>query len=82
MAVVGLDDEVLTYKNFLNTMVIYQVWIDDELKAESPEMMMEENRIWYFDIPVPKASKTIKLKVIGFGQVDHADWADSGFITK
>ncbi len=82
VAVVGLDDEVLTYKNFLNTMVIYQVWIDDELKAESPEMMMEENRIWYFDIPVPKASKTIKLKVIGFGQVDHADWADSGFITK
>lgn len=82
VAVAGLDDEVMKYRNYRNTMVIFQVWTDDRLMAESPEMMTEENRIWYVDVPLPANTKTIKLKVVGFGGVDHADWVDAGFVTK
>lgn len=81
VAVAGLDDEVLTYKNYRNTMVIFQVWTDDTLAAESPEMTMEENRIWHVDVPLPAGTGTITLKVIGFKGVDHADWVNAGFCT-
>lgn len=82
VATVGLDDEILAYKNYQKTMVIYQVWIDNQLMAESPEIMMDYNRIWHFDVPIPENSDLIKLKVIGFEEADHADWVNAGFITK
>ncbi|MGV8133790.1 MAG: glycosyl hydrolase family 28-related protein [Mangrovibacterium sp.] len=82
VAIAGIDDEIMKRRNYRNTMVIFQVWTDDRLAAESPEMTMEENRIWHFDVPLPAGTKTITLKVTGFGGIDHADWVDAGFITK
>ena len=82
VAEVGLDDGILKNRNHQNTLVIFQVWVDDHLVGESPEMMIEHNRIWYFNIPLPNNSNTIKLKVVGFEGVDHADWVNAGFITK
>lgn len=82
VSIVGFDDEILKYSNYQKTMVIYQVWVDGQLMAESPEMMIDHNRIWYFDVLLPEKSNIIKLKVIGFGGADHADWINAGFITK
>ncbi|MBE7558979.1 NPCBM/NEW2 domain-containing protein [bacterium] len=61
--------------------MIFQVWMDDKLLAESP--LVRANDAWHLDVPLPPGGKMVRLVATDAGDginCDHADWADAGFI--
>jgi hypothetical protein len=82
----GIDDSVLALNagRYLGRFpsVIFQVYIDSRLLAESPIMRVSEGP-WRFDVAIPKGSQRIKLVVNPAGdgsRMDIANWCNSGFV--
>jgi hypothetical protein len=64
--------------------VVFKVFIDGELAAESPVMRICQEP-WRFNVPIPAGSKTISLAVTDAGdgnREDLANWLDAGFVLK
>ncbi len=85
VALAGIDDSVLALNAGRNVgafpSVIFQVYIDSHLMAESPVMRVSEVP-WRFNVKIPPASKTIRLVVTDAGdgpRMDIAGWCNTGF---
>ena len=78
VAIAGVDDEM---KDYPQASVVFEVWLDGRPAARS--ILMRPGDFYYFDVPIPAASKKLRL-VVGDGgdsiYADHADWANAGFV--
>jgi hypothetical protein len=82
VAVVGLDDEV---RNDERPSVVFQVYADKKLLAESPKLTWRGVGFWHFDVDLPPKARNVRLVVTDAGNgiaADHADWVDAGFVTQ
>ncbi len=80
VACVGLDDEMNWYA--LGS-VIFRVYADDKLLAESP--LLVQHDCWFFNVPIPAGARQIRLYCNDGGDNingDHGDWAGAGFLTR
>ena len=80
VAVAGIDDEM---KDFKPSSVVFEVWIDGKQAVKSPVMRPGDS--FYFNVPIPAGSKSLRLLAgdAGDGMAgDHADWVNAGFMTK
>lgn len=62
--------------------VVFRVFIDGKLAAESPVMRISEEP-WRFDVKIPAGSRRISLCATDAGdgnREDLADWVDAGFV--
>ena len=71
VAVAGIDDEM---KDFTQSSVVFEVWIDGKQAGKSP--VMRPGDCFYFNMPIPSGSKSLRL-LAG----DHTDWVNAGFMT-
>ena len=88
VALAGIDDHVIDVESGSNLAmhpsVIFRVFIDGNLAAESPMMRISEPA-WRFDVPIPAGSKMISLAATDAGngnKEDLANWVEAGFLTK
>ena len=88
VAKAGIDDNLLEklYGNHLAQYpgVIFKIFIDGNLVAESPVMRISQES-WRFDVKIPGNSRYINLVCMAAGnrqQLDLGNWVDAGFITK
>jgi nicotinamidase-related amidase len=82
----GVDEQVLAVSHGSNRAmhpsVIFRVFIDGEMAAESP-MMRISFEPWRFDVPIPPGSKRISLAATDGGDghyMDLANWVEAGFV--
>lgn len=86
VSLAGIDDMVLG-RNLGETLasfpsVVFKVYVDDKLAAESPVMRISAPP-WYFNVALPKGSKRLKLEATDAGdgsRLDQALWPESGFV--
>jgi hypothetical protein len=88
VALAGDDEQILEVNQGSNLAmhpnVIFKIFIDGKLTAQSPIMRMSEGP-WRFDIKIPQNSKSISLVAAdgGMGNAeDLADWLNAGFVLK
>lgn len=86
VAVAGCDDNIvdqnLGSRLAMSPSVVFRVFIDSKLAAESPVMRINE-RPWHFDVPIPTGSKSITLTLTDAGNGNREDlgnWVNAGFI--
>jgi hypothetical protein len=86
VALAGIDDHLLTIERGTNLAmrpsVVFKVFIDGKLMAESPRMRISEGP-WPFDVQVPPGSKQISLATTDAGdgnREDVANWVKAGFL--
>lgn len=82
----GVDEHVLAVNHGSNRAmhpsVIFRVFIDGQLAAESPVMRIAFEP-WRFDVPIPQGSRRISLAATDAGDghyMDLAHWVDAGFV--
>ncbi|MCW5556596.1 MAG: isochorismatase family protein [Verrucomicrobiae bacterium] len=82
----GVDEHVLDVHSGSNLAmhpsVVFRVFIDGVLAAESPVMRVAFEP-WRFDVPIPSGSRRISLAATDAGDghyLDLANWADAGFV--
>jgi hypothetical protein len=83
----GVDEAILEISQGSNLAmhpsVIFRVFIDGELAAESPVMRISFEP-WRFDVAIPAGARIISLCATDAGdgsKQDLANWANAGFIT-
>lgn len=88
VALAGVDDRIVEVEMGSNLAmhpsVIFRVFIDGKMAAESPIMKISEPA-WRFDVPIPPGSRMISLAATDAGdgnKEDLADWVECGFVTK
>jgi hypothetical protein len=88
VALAGIDDHLIKYEYGTNlarlSSVVFKVFIDGKLAAESPRMRISEGP-WRFDIPIPAGSEQVSLATTDAGdgnREDNANWVNAGFIVK
>ncbi len=82
VAVVGLDFEM---RKDDRPSVVFKVYADKTLLADSPVLTWKTVSHWHFDVPIPARSRQIRLIVTDADDgiaADHADWVDAGFVVK
>ncbi len=78
VAVAGINDEM---RNYTQSSVIFEVWIDGRRAAQSTVMRLGD--FFYFNLPILPGSKSLRLIAGDAGDgftCDHADWASAGFL--
>jgi len=63
--------------------VVFKVFIDGELAAQSPTMKVSAEP-WRFDVPIPRGARRISLVLNSTGSrhpLDCGNWIDAGFIS-
>ena len=86
VALAGIDEEMLGIEHGSNLArhcsVVFRVFIDGRLRAESPLMRIGEEP-WRFDVAIPAGSRLLSL-VAADGENgtkgDYADWVNAGFV--
>jgi hypothetical protein len=88
VALAGIDDRLLdvNHGRFLAMYpsVIFKIFIDGKLSAESPVMRISQEP-WRFDVKIPRDSRKINLVAANVGNrntLDLGNWANAGFISK
>ena len=88
VALAGVDEYILDTNNGSNLAmhpsVIFKVFIDGRLAAESPMMRISEEP-WRFDVPIQPGSRLISLVATDGGNgnlEDLANWVNCGFVTR
>lgn len=83
----GVDETVVAVSHGSNRAmhpsVIFRVWIDGQLAAESPVMRILFEP-WRFNVPLPPGSRQISLAVTDAGDghyLDLANWVEAGFVS-
>ena len=84
----GIDENMLVDDNngrsiAIHSTVIFKVFIDGTLAAESPVMHMSQEP-WRFNVAIPAGSRRVNLICTDAGTrnvLDYGDWVDAGFIT-
>ena len=82
----GVDEAMMCdcygWGNAIYPAIIFRVFIDGKLAAESPVQRINEEP-WRFDVAIPRGSRIISLAAVSAGDTfgfDHADWANAGFV--
>jgi len=81
VAVAGIDH---SQRHDERPSVVFKVYADGKLLAESPVLKWDTIDHWHFDCGVPRGYRRIRLVVTDAGDgnaCDHADWVDAGFVT-
>jgi len=88
VALVGADDNIVgdNHKHMLarHPSVVFKVYIDGALKAESPVMRVQQSG-WPIDVSIPRGARRIRLVLTDAGSpsaYDLGDWVSAGFITE
>lgn len=88
VAKVGIDDNLIRIENGRNLAmhcsVVFRVFIDGSLAAESPVMRISQEP-WRFDVKIPSGSRYINLVCMDAGTrniLDLGNWVDAGFLTQ
>lgn len=88
VALAGVDEHLLDTNHGSNharhPSVVFRVFIDGELAAESPVMRISSEP-WRFDVPLPAGARRIALAATDAGDGfmdDLANWADAGFVRR
>lgn len=86
VALAGVDDNMLDQNLGRNIArfpsVVFKVYLDGKLAAESPVMRISQEP-WRFDVPVPVGSRILSLAVTDAGDrspYDLANWTQTGFL--
>lgn len=84
----GIDDNLIKTdlgRNLvMHCSVVFRVFIDGNLMAESPVMRISQEP-WRFDVKIPKGSRYINLVCMDAGSrniLDLGNWVDAGFCVK
>ena len=87
VAKAGIDDNLLQEGNgslvAMHSSVVFLVYIDGKLMAESPVMRCTQEP-WRFDVAIPEGSRRINLSCMDAGTrnaYDYGNWIDAGFVT-
>jgi nicotinamidase-related amidase len=88
VALAGVDENMLQDENgrfiAIKSSVIFRVFIDGRLAAESPVMLISQAP-WRFDVEIPAGSRLINLSCMDAGSrssLDYGNWVDAGFVTE
>ena len=88
VAKAGIDDSMLDKLKgchlAMHCSVVFRVFIDGSLMAESPVMRISQEP-WPFDVKIPQGSRYINLVCMDAGSrsiLDFGNWVDSGFCLK
>jgi hypothetical protein len=88
VALAGIDENIIETSNGSDlgciSSVVFRVFIDGELAAESPVMRFMLPP-WRFDVEIPRGAETIALVVqpTEYGnREDVADWVEAGFVRR
>ena len=88
VALAGVDEHILDVNNGSNLAmhpsVIFRVFIDGEMIAQSPVMRISEEP-WRFDVRIPPRHRLISLVAMAGGngnKEDLANWVNCGFTTR
>ncbi|MDR1746667.1 MAG: isochorismatase family protein [Tannerella sp.] len=88
VALAGVDENMLSEENgrslAMHSSVIFKIFIDGKLAAESPVMRISQEP-WRFDVEIPHGSRRISIACTDAGTrnlLDYGNWLDAGFITK
>ena len=88
VALAGADDNLVDAQMGRNLAmhanVIFRVFIDGELAAESPVMRISQEP-WRFDVKIPEGSRQINLACMSAGAhhlVKLGNWVEAGFILR
>ena len=84
----GIDENLLDNNNgrsiAIHSSVVFKVFIDGNLAAESPVMRISQEP-WRFDVAIPEGSRRINLVCMDAGSrniLDYGNWVDAGFCSK
>jgi nicotinamidase-related amidase len=84
----GIDENLLDNNNgravAIYSSVVFKVYIDGALAAESPVMRISQEP-WRFDVAIPEGSRHINLVCMDAGSrniLDYGNWVDAGFTLK
>ena len=83
----GIDENMLKDNHngrsiAIHSSVVFKLFIDGELAAESPVMRISQEP-WRFDVAIPPGSRRINLVCMDAGTrniLDYGNWIDAGFI--
>jgi nicotinamidase-related amidase len=85
VALAGVDDNLVLQNNGLflamHSSVVFRVFIDGKLAAESPVMRISQEP-WRFDVPIPQGSRRIGIACMDAGSrriLDYGNWVEAGF---
>ncbi|MDR1758350.1 MAG: isochorismatase family protein [Bacteroidales bacterium] len=88
VAAVGCDENMLDIDNgravASRCNVIFKVFVDGVLVAESPVMHVS-TKTWNFNVEIPEGSKKISIACTTIGTPDRVDlgnWVNAGFLTR
>jgi hypothetical protein len=88
VALAGVDENMLSQNNgrflAMHPSVIFKVFIDGKLAAESPVMRISQEP-WRFDIAIPPNSRRINISCTDANSrniLDYGNWLDAGFVIK
>ena len=88
VALAGADEKVLWGESGADfghyTNVIFRVFIDGRLMAQSPCMRLL-GVPWRFDVRIPRGSRRISLTTVSgkdTNYLDYGDWVDAGFVLR
>ena len=88
VAKVGIDDNLIDHELGRNLVmhcsVVFRVFIDGKMMAESPVMRISQEP-WRFDVKIPQGSRYINLVCMNAGSrniLDLGNWVDTGFCVK
>ncbi|MBA7556692.1 hypothetical protein ES705_49408 [subsurface metagenome] len=88
VALAGVDDNMLDEELGRNIAMypkmVFKVYIDGTLVAESPVMRISQEP-WRFDVPIPPGSRQIVLVCDDMGERsphNFGNWVDAGFVSK
>lgn len=88
VALAGVADNMLDHelgRNLaMHPAVIFKVFIDGTLAAESPVIRISQEP-WRFDVTIPPGSRYMSLAVQDTGShhlLNYANWVDAGFVTR
>jgi hypothetical protein len=86
VALAGVDDNLLDQNLGSNgaryPSVVFKVFVDGRLAAESPVMRISQVP-WRFDVPIPPGSRQIVLVCDDAGSrspYDLGNWVEAGFV--
>ncbi len=88
VALAGVDEHIVDVNHASDLgmipSVVFRVFIDGELAAESPVMKIQEEP-WRFDVPIPAGAKRISLCAVPTAdgnREDLANWVNAGFVRR
>jgi len=88
VALAGIDETMiprdLGQKMAIHCSVVFRVFVDGKLAAESPVMRISQEP-WRFDVSIPPGSRYLHLACLDAGSrhvADQGNWVDAGFILK